>query len=336
VSARTVVITGASAGVGRATARAFARQGARVALLARGRAGLEAAAEEVASLGGTPLTLVVDVADAEAVQEAAERVEAQFGPIDVWVNNAMAAVLGEVADTPPQEFRRVTEVTYLGTVHGTQAALHRMLPRDRGHVILVGSALGYRGIPLQATYCAAKHAIQGFYESLRCELRHRGSGVQLTIVQLPGLNTTQFRWVRLHVPREPQPVPPIYAPEVAARAIVWAADHPRRRELWVGGPTPLTIIGNRLAPWLAERYLARTGYDSQQTERPAAADRPDYLDAPLDDERDWGSSGPFSDKAHERSLELAAATHRSLAFGGLGLLVAGPPLLALFRRRRAG
>jgi NAD(P)-dependent dehydrogenase (short-subunit alcohol dehydrogenase family) len=307
---QTVVITGASAGVGRATARAFARRGARIALLARGRAGLDAAAAEVTALGGTPLPIEVDVSDAEAVEAAAARAEGELGPIDVWINDAMAAVLGEVADTTAQEFRRVTEVTYLGTVHGTQAALRRMQPRDRGHIILVGSALARRGIPLQATYCAAKHAIQGFYESLRCELRHSGSGVTLAIVQLPGMNTTQFGWVRLHVPYEPQPVAPVYSPQLAARAIMWSADHPNRRELWVGGSTALTIIGNRLAPALAERYLARTAYGSQQTATPAPADRADYLDRPVDGERDHGSDGPFTAHAHDRSVQLWASTHR--------------------------
>ncbi len=323
---QTVVITGASAGLGRATARAFARRGARVGLLARGRAGLEAAAADVRRLGGEALVVAVDVADADAVEAAAEAVEAAFGPIDVWVNNAMTAVLGEVADTTAEEFRRVTEVTYLGQVHGTLAALKRMLPRDHGHVILVGSALARRGIPLQATYCAAKHAIQGFFESLRCELRHNNSAVGLTIIQFPGMNTTQFGWARLHVADEPQPVPPIYSPELAARAITWAADHPRRRELWVGAPTALTVIGNRLAPWAVEAYLARTGFGSQQTDAPAAPDRRDYLEAPLDDERDHGSDGPFGAQAKHRSPQLWAATHRgavaAAAAAGAGALVA--------------
>jgi NAD(P)-dependent dehydrogenase (short-subunit alcohol dehydrogenase family) len=310
-TSRVIVITGGSAGVGRATAVAFARRGDRVALIARGRGGLEAAAAEVRTAGGTALTIVADVVDPEAVEAAAAQVERELGPIDVWVNNAMTAVLGEVADTTAAEFRRVTEVTYLGTVHGSQAALRRMLPRDRGHVILIGSALARQGIPLQATYCGAKHAIQGFFESLRCELRHRGSGVGLTIVQLPGMNTTQFSWVRLHVPREPQPVPPIYAPAVAARAVVWAADHPRRREVWVGAPTVLTIIGNRCAPWVAERYLARTGFGSQQTDTPAAPDRRDYLETPLDDREDHGTTGRFTEQAHRRSPQLWVATHRA-------------------------
>ena len=318
---RTVVITGASAGVGRATAHEFARRGDRVALIARGRAGLEGTAAEVRRLGGEALVVPCDVADADAVERAAAVVEERLGDIDVWVNNAMTAVLGEVADTTAEEFRRVTEVTYLGQVHGTLAALKRMLPRDRGHVILVGSALAYRGIPLQATYCGAKHAIQGFFESLRTELLHRRSKVGLTVVQLPGLNTTQFSWVRLHVPRQPQPVPPIYEPEVAARAIAWVADHPRRRELWVGGSTAMTIIGNRLGAWVADRYLARTGFDSQQTDEPAGADRQDYLEAPVDDARDHGHRGPFD--AHDRSLQVWAATHRPVLAGVAATLVAG-------------
>jgi NAD(P)-dependent dehydrogenase (short-subunit alcohol dehydrogenase family) len=327
---RTVVITGASAGVGRATAHEFARRGDRVALIARGRAGLEATAAEVRELGGEPLVVECDVADPGAVERAAATVEERFGPIDVWINNAMTAVLGEVADTSPEEFRRVTEVTYLGQVHGTQAALRRMLPRDSGHVILVGSALGYRGIPLQATYCAAKHAVQGFFESLRTELLHRGSSVGLTIVQLPGLNTTQFGWVRLHVAMQPRPVPPVYQPEVAARAIAWAAEHPRRRELWVGASTVVTILGNRIAPWLADRYLARTGYDSQQTPEPAgpARQHTDYLDAPLPG--DHGSHGEFDAEAKERSPQLWLAEHRrALTAAGAGAAAAaGAAVLA--------
>ena len=256
----------------------------------------------------------VDVSDAEAVDRAADEVERTFGPIDVWVNVAMAAVLAEVADTTAEEFRRVTEVTYLGSVHGTQAALRRMLPRDRGSIVQVGSALGRRGIPLQATYCGAKHAIQGFVESLRTELLHRGSKVRLTIVQLPGMNTTQFSWVRARTANRPQPVPPIYQPEVAARSIVWAADHDRR-ELWVGVPTVWTIMGNWIAPWLVDRYLARTAFDSQQTSEPLDPDRADYLFAPLDDDCDHGTRGSFDDQAHTRSPQAALSRHRRSALG---------------------
>jgi NADP-dependent 3-hydroxy acid dehydrogenase YdfG len=322
---RVVAITGASAGVGRACARAFAARGDRVALIARGRAGLAAAAREVAAAGGTPLELALDVADADAVEAAAERIERELGPLDVWVNAAMTAVLAEVTDTTPDEFARVTEVTYLGSVHGAQAALRRMLPRDRGTIVQVGSALSRRGIPLQATYCGAKHAIDGFVDSLRTELEHRGSHVRLTLVQLPGLNTTQFHWVRARTPNEPMPVAPIYQPELAAEAIVWASEH-RRRELWVGLPTALTIVGNRLAPWLVDRWLARTAYDGQQTDRPLDRSRPDYLFAPLDDERDHGLHGAFGAQAHRRDPQLWLGTHRHALLGGLA--VAAGALLA--------
>jgi short-subunit dehydrogenase len=330
-----VVITGASAGVGRATAHRFARAGAAIGLIARGEAGLRAAAAEVEERGGRALVLPCDVADAGAIDRAAERVERELGPIDVWINAAMTAVLGEVSDTTAAEFARVTAVTYLGSVHGTQAALARMLGRDRGTIVQVGSALGYRGIPLQATYCAAKHAVQGFVESLRTELRHRGSGVHLCIVQLPGLNTTQFSWVRLHVPNEPRPVAPIYEPEVAAEAIFWAAHH-RRRELWVGLPTVYTILGSRLAGGLAERHLARTGYSGQQTDRPAPADRRDYLEEPLDGERDHGWRGPFGAGAHTHSLQAWLARRRAelMAGGALAAVGLGGIAVASGRGRR--
>jgi NAD(P)-dependent dehydrogenase (short-subunit alcohol dehydrogenase family) len=304
-----VVITGASAGVGRAAARAFGARGDRVALIARGEAGLRAAAEEVRAAGGQALVLPCDVSDADAVEAAAAQVEERFGPIDVWVNNAMTAVLAEVADTPAEEFRRVTEVTYLGSVHGAQAALRRMLPRDRGVIVQVGSALAFRGIPLQATYCGAKHAIEGFCESLRTELMHRKSGVRLAVVHLPGMNTTQFSWVRARTARHPQPVPPIYQPEVAADVIVWAAHH-RRKRIWVGYPTVQTIVGNRLAAWVADRYLARTGFDSQQTDQPLPPDRPDYLFAPLDGETDHGLHGEWGDQAVTRSTQVWLNLHR--------------------------
>jgi short-subunit dehydrogenase len=310
-----IVITGASAGVGRATVRAFARPGVKIGLIARGRAGLEAAAAEARRAGAEALVLPCDVADAEAVDAAAQAVEDAFGPIDLWVNVAMTAVLAEISETTAAEFRRVTEVTYLGAVHGTQAALKRMLPRDRGKIVQVGSALGYRGIPLQATYCGAKHAIQGFVESLRTELRHRGSHVSHTIVQLPGLNTTQFGWVRARTPEFPQPVAPIYAPEVAARAIVWAATH-TRPELWVGLPTVYTIVGSRIGPRFADWYLAKTGFKGQQSGKPLDPDRPDYVDTALDDERDYGSDGPFGDQQHGRSAQLWLSLHRRAAVGG--------------------
>ena len=259
-----VVVTGASAGVGRAVSRRFGEDGARVALLARGRDGLQAAARDVTAAGGRGLAIETDVADWAQMDAAAERVERELGPIDVWVNNAMASVFSPVREMQPEEYRRVTEVTYLGVVHGTLAALRRMLPRDRGTIVQVGSALAYRGIPLQSAYCAAKHAIDGFMDSLRCELIHDGSGVHVTMVHLPALNTPQFRWVKSRLPRKAQPVPPIYQPEVAAEAIHWAARH-RRRELWVGAPTVQAILANRVAPGLLDHYLAATGYDAQQT-----------------------------------------------------------------------
>ncbi len=323
---RVVVITGASAGVGRATAVAFAARGARVGLLARGRAGLEGARRAVEAAGGMALIVPTDVADAEAVEAAADRVEREFGPIDVWVNNAMASVFSPVKETTAADFKRVTDVTYLGTVHGSLAALRRMLPRDRGTIIQVGSALAYRGIPLQAAYCGAKHATQGFCDSLRTELLHDGSNVRLTMVQLPALNTPQFGWVKSRLPNKAQPVPPIYQPELAAGAIVWAADH-ARREILVGRPTVKAVIGNRLAPWYADRVLARMGYRSQQTDMPRDPDRPDNLHAPVDDERDYGAHGTFDDRATAHSPQLWAETHRSatLAAGGVvvGLAVAG-------------
>ncbi len=328
-----VVITGASAGVGRAAAREFARSGASIGLIARGRAGLEAAAREVRDLGGQALVLVCDVADAAAVDAAASEVEEAFGPIDVWVNVAMVAVLAEVADTTPEEFRRVTEVTYLGAVHGHLAALHRMLPRDRGTIVQVGSALGYRGIPLQATYCGAKHALQGFVESLRTELINRRSNVHVCVVDLPGLNTTQFSWVRARTKNEPQPVAPIYQPEVAARAIVWAARH-RRRQIWVGLPTVYTILGNRVAGWVADRYLGRTGVTGQQTDEPLDPGRPDYLEAPLDDDIDHGSHGAFDDRAHDHSVQLWLSLHRPVTVAGAAAIAAAAAVTATRAGRR--
>ncbi len=324
-----VVITGASAGVGRAAARAFAARGAAVGLLARGEDGLDAAAREIRDAGGQALVLPADVADADAVMAAAARAEAELGPIDVWVNDAMASIFAPVREIQPAEMRRVTEVTYLGQVHGTMAALRHMLPRDRGTIVNVGSALAYRGIPLQAAYCGAKHAVRGFTDSLRTELMHEKRNVRVISVHLPGLNTTQFAMVRLRMPRRPRPVPPVYQPEVAAEAIVWAARHPRRRELWVGASTVLTIVGNRLAPWLADRYLARTGYDSQQTDEPAGPERrhTDYVDAPLPG--DHGSHGAFDDEAKARSPQLWLAEHRRAlaAAGAAGAAAAGAAVL---------
>jgi len=293
-----VVVTGASAGLGRAVVRAYARQGADVGLIARGVDGLEAARCEVEADGGRAIVLPLDVADADAVDAAAERVERELGPIDVWVNNAMVSVLSPVKETPPSEIKRVTEVTYLGVVYGTLAALKRMLPRNHGAIVQAGSALAYRGIPLQAAYCGAKHAIQGFTESLRCELLHDGSAVHVAMVQLPAMNTPQFDWVKSRMPRKPQPVPPIYAPEVAADAIVWAARH-RRREISVGASTVAAIWGNKVASALGDRYLAKTGYDSQQADEPDDPDRPDNLWAPV--AGDHGADGRFGDRAAHRS-----------------------------------
>src|ERR671922_802387 len=296
-----VVITGASAGVGRATVQAFAREGAKIGLLGRGREGLEAAHHDVEAAGGKALVLPTDVAFPDQVETAAEAVERELGPIDIWVNNAMASVFSPIREMSAEEFRRVTEVTYLGVVYGTLAALRRMLSRDRGVIVQVGSALAYRGIPLQAAYCGSKHAIQGFTDSLRAELLHDGSNVRVTMVQLPALNTPQFDWARSRMPRRPQPVPPIYQPELAADAIVWSARQ-ERREVYVGGTTVITILGDKLVPGVGDRYLARTGYESQQTDEPAERDRPDNLFEPVP--RDPGAHGRFDAEAHPRSAQF--------------------------------
>ena len=308
-----VVITGASAGVGRATAREFAKHGATIGLIARGREGLEAAQREVRDLGGEALVLPLDVADAAAVEEAAEAVEQKLGPIGVWVNNAMTSVFSPAREMTAEEYRRVTEVTYLGTVHGTLSALKRMVPRDRGTIVQVGSALAYRSIPLQSAYCAAKHAIVGFTDSLRSELLHDGSRVHLTAVHLPALNTPQFGWVKSRLPRKPQPVPPIVQPEVAARAIYYAAHH-RRRELMVGWSTRKAILGQKLAPGFADRYLAKNGYEAQQFDGPADPNRPNNLWAPLPG--DWGAHGSFDRRASARSPELWLDLHRDWLLAG--------------------
>ena len=317
---RVVVVTGASAGVGRATTRKFAELGASIGLVARGLEGLEGARGEVEAAGGRALAVPADIADAQAVEDAAEAIERELGPIDVWVNDAMVSVFAPFTEIQPDEFRRTTEVTYLGVVWGTMAALRRMLPRDRGTIVQVGSALAYRGIPLQSAYCGAKHAIQGFTESVRCELMHDQSNVYLTMVQLPALNTPQFEVVRTRLPRHPQPVAPIYEPEVAADAIVFAADA-HRREVWVGGSTVITLIGNELAPAFADRYLARNGFDSQQTSERVEPNRPDNLFEPLPGDR--GAHGRFDGQAHKRSLQLAAAKHRrALILAGAGVAAA--------------
>jgi short-subunit dehydrogenase len=314
---RVVVITGASAGVGRAVARAFARQGARIGLIARSRERLEQAAREVEAAGGAALVLPLDVADSEAVERAAAEVEARFGPIDVWVNNAMVTVFSPVKEMAAADYRRVTEVTYLGYVHGPLAALRRMLPRDRGVIVQVGSALAYRAIPLQSAYCAAKHAIAGFTESLRTELLHDRSGVEVRQVQMPALNTPQFRWSKSRMPRRAQPVPPIFQPEVAAEAIVYAADH-GRYELYVGWPTVKAVVGDRLAPKLADRYLARMGWEAQMTDEPEDPGRPNNLYAPIPG--DHGAHGDFDARSREHSVQLWASERRGrLALAGLAL-----------------
>src|SRR5919106_5478568 len=324
-----VVITGASAGVGRATAHAFARQGANIGLLGRGRDGLEGAQRDVETLGGRAIVLPTDVADAEQVAQAAEMVEREFGPIDVWINNAMVSVFSPVKEMMPDEYKRVTEVTYLGVVYGTLAALRRMLPRDRGVIIQVGSALAYRGIPLQSAYCAAKHAIQGFCESLRAELLHDGSNVKVTMVQMPALNTPQFGWVKSRLPRKAQPVPPIFQPEVAAEAIYFAAYHPRR-EFYVGLPSIKAIVANRIAPGLLDRILARTGYESQQYDGPEDPNRPNNLWEPVPG--DHGAHGDFDARAKTFSPQFWTSEHRTwLAVGAMALLVSG--LIALFKNK---
>lgn len=315
---RVVVITGASAGVGRAAARAFAEQGAAIALLARGEQGLAGAAADVEAGGGIAFVIPTDVADPDAVDAAAESIERELGPIDVWINNAMVSVFAPFKDISAADYRRVTEVSYLGYVNGTMAAVKRMLPRDSGVVIQVGSALAYRAIPLQSAYCGAKHAIEGFTESLRCELAHDKSNVRVTTVQLPAVNTPQFHWVKTTLKRHPQPVPPIFQPEVAADAIVWAAEHPRR-EYWVGWPTARAVIANRLFPGLLDRYLARTGIDAQQQDRRIEAGRPDNLHAPV--ARDEGARGEFDDRAKDSSLYWRLFRDRRwLAVLGVGAL----------------
>ncbi|MBO0877477.1 MAG: SDR family oxidoreductase [Pseudonocardia sp.] len=329
-----VVVTGASGGIGRAAARAFAERGAKVALLARGEKGLDGAADDVRAAGGRPLPITVDVADQNAVEAAADRIEYELGPIDTWVNDAFTSVFAPFTEIEPDEYRRVTEVTYLGYVNGTRTALARMRPRDSGTIVQVGSALAHRGIPLQSAYCAAKHAIQGFHESLRCELLHERSKVRVTVVTMPAVNTPQFSWVLSRLPRHPQPVPPIYQPEVAARAIVHAADHPGRREYWVGASTVATIIANRLAGGLLDRYLARTGYASQQTDQPREPGQRANLWCPADagDGHDFAAHGTFDDDSAGRAYQPWASRHRGL----LGALAAVASGLAVKGLRRAG
>ena len=309
----TVVITGASAGVGRATAQLFGRRRAKVGLIARGRDGLEAARREIEAAGGEAIVLPLDVSDADAVEQAAAEVERAFGPIDIWVNNAMASVFSPIMEMTPDDYRRVTEVTYLGYVWGTLAALRRMKPRDRGAIVQVGSALAYRGIPLQSAYCAAKHAVQGFHDSLRSELIHDGSRVRVVMVQMPALNTPQFRWVKSRLPRKAQPVPPIFQPEVAAEAIVWAA-YSGRREINVGWPTSKAVIGNNFLPGYGDEYLAKHGYDAQMIDEPEDPDRPNNLYAPVPG--DAGAHGVFDDRSRPVSIELELNKRRGWLAAG--------------------
>lgn len=325
-----VVITGASAGAGRATAIAFARRGARVALLARGPDGLEGARRDVEAAGGQALVFAVDVSDSDAVERAAAETEAHFGPIDVWVNNAMASVFSPFKDMTVEEFARVTQVTYLGVVNGTRAALRRMVPRDRGTIVQVGSALAYRSIPLQSAYCGAKAGVRGFTDSIRCELRHDKSRVHITMVQMPALNTPQFSWVKSRLPNKAQPVPPIFQPELAADAILFAVTA-KRRELYIGYPSWLAIvIGAKIAPGLADRYLGRTGYTAQQTDERADPRARDNLFAPLPG--DHGAHGMFDARAHRSSLFVLASKKRGLLFGA-AVLGGAALALAVYKRR---
>jgi NAD(P)-dependent dehydrogenase (short-subunit alcohol dehydrogenase family) len=327
---KVVVITGATAGVGRATARAFAREGANVGLLARGEEGLQATLRELQLLGVRAIAIGVDVADAEAVDRAAHAVEDQLGPIDIWVNNAMVTIFAPVSAIDPDEFKRVTEVTYLGGVYGTMAALKRMRPRNRGTIVQVSSALAHRSIPLQSAYCGAKHALAGFLDSLRSELIHEGSRVHVTAVQMPALNTPQFSWARNKMPNKPQPVPPIFQPEIAANAILFAARH-RRRTVPVGGPTYLAEWGQKFVPGLLDRYLGHTAYRGQQTDEADDPARADNLFAPV--AGDPGAQGRFGSRAKSRSAALWAEEHRTPLFA---VAIATGALAALWWHERRG
>ena len=328
-STENVVITGASAGVGRATAHAFAKRGANIGLIARGTEGLNAACREVESLRGSAVAIPADVANSEQVETAAREFEAKFGPINIWVNNAMTTVFSPFREITAEEFKRATEVTYLGTVYGTMCALRRMIPRNGGVIVQVGSALAYRSIPLQSPYCGAKHAIRGFTDSLRSELIHDGSKVHITMVQLPALNTPQFSWCRTRLPRHPQPVPPIFQPEVAAEAIVWAAHH-RRREVNVGASTDKAIWANKFAPGTLDWYLARNGYDSQQTSEPVDPNRRDNLFEPVSG--DPGTHGIFDNQASEHSAQAWGTTHRGWIGIATGLLASAAVAMVVTRK----
>jgi NAD(P)-dependent dehydrogenase (short-subunit alcohol dehydrogenase family) len=333
---RVAVVTGASGGVGRATVRRLARDGTRIALLARGTTGLAAAADEVRAAGGVALPIEADVADYRQVEAAAARAATELGPIDLWVNNAFTTVFAPFTEITPEEYRRATEVTYLGYVYGTMVALSHMLPRDRGTIVQVGSALAYRSIPLQSVYCGAKHAIVGFTEALRCELLHSGTHVRVTMVHLSGLNTPQFDWVLSRLRRHPRPVPPVYQPEVAARAIARAARRPGRREYWIGGMTVATIIGNRVMPALLDRYLARTGFSSQQTGEPTSRVRPANLWQPADSPAGWdfGAHGSFDTESHRHSAQEWLSEHRGSVVAGALLGGAAAVATRAIRRHR--
>ncbi len=314
-----MVVTGGSAGLGRAIAAAFARGGDRVALIARGTERLAEAATEIELLGSPSLALSADVADPEQVEGAAARVESEWGPIDLWINNAMTTVFAPFEQILPEEFRRATEVTYLGAVFGTLAALRRMKPRNRGTIVQIGSALAYRAIPLQSAYCGAKHALHGFTQSLRCELLHDRSAVRLIEVHMPALNTPQFEWCRTRLPHRPQPVPPIFQPEVAARAVVWAVEQDRK-ETYVAAPTVGAIVLNKLVPGLLDRYLARSAYQGQQTDELADPGRPSNLFEPVPGR--FGSHGRFDERAHDRSLQVWLNRRRRWVLGTLAAAVA--------------
>ena len=329
-----VVITGSSGGVGRATAKAFAKHGASICLVARGEAGLDGAKQDVERLGGRAIIVIGDTSDPQTHERAAQAAEDAFGPIDIWINVAFTTVFSPFMEIHPDEYRRVTEVTYLGYVYGTQTALRRMIPRNRGKIVQVGSALAYRGIPLQTAYCGAKHAIQGFTEALRAELIHNNRDINLTMVQLPAVNTPQFTWGRNKMPRKAQPVPPIYQPEVIAEAIYWAAHH-KKRQLYVGGSTVTVIMGNKFFAKFGDWYLGKTGYKSQMRDEPKDPNQPDNLFEPADTTKDYGAHGAFDSRSTDRSYQTWAAEHKGIVAGALAAL-AGAAFAGSFVLGRRG